>query len=118
MAISSVSTFHDHKPTPAASVAKRRCFASHTGGLECPGGATLSIHVADAAKAGGTAICFESAELDAWVERLQASGMAFEAPPQDKSWGWREAYLRDPAGNLLVLCHSGEYRRFPPWRID
>jgi hydroxymethylpyrimidine/phosphomethylpyrimidine kinase len=85
--------------------------------FECPGGATLSIHVEGDAAAGDAAICFESGELDAWVGRLQAAGIVFEALPEDKRWGWREASLRDPAGNLLILCHSGEYRRFPPWRI-
>jgi hydroxymethylpyrimidine/phosphomethylpyrimidine kinase len=85
--------------------------------FECPGGATLSIHLEEVGS-GGPVICFESAELDAWVARLQAAGIAFDALPEDKPWLWREAYLKDPAGNRLVLFQAGENRRFPPWRID
>ncbi|MEA3037158.1 MAG: hydroxymethylpyrimidine/phosphomethylpyrimidine kinase [Sphingomonadales bacterium] len=85
--------------------------------FECPGGATLSIHVEEGAKAGDAMICLESAELDAWVERLLANGIAFETLPEDQRWGWREAHLRDPAGNRLCLYRAGEYRRFPPWRL-
>ena len=84
--------------------------------FECPGGSTLSIHVGEGA-AGAAAICFESTRLDDWVAGLQAAGIAFETLPEDKAWGWREAYLRDPAGNKLVLFSAGEYRRFPPWRL-
>jgi hydroxymethylpyrimidine/phosphomethylpyrimidine kinase len=32
-------------------------------------------------------------------------------------WLWREAWLRDPAGNSICLYHAGDNRRFPPWRI-
>jgi len=85
--------------------------------FECPGGATLSIHVEDSAPAEGGAVCFESGDLDLWVERLRAAGMAFDSLPEDQSWGWREARLRDPAGNRLILFSAGEYRRFPPWRV-
>jgi hydroxymethylpyrimidine/phosphomethylpyrimidine kinase len=30
---------------------------------------------------------------------------------------WREARLRDPDGNIILLSKAGEARRFPPWRI-
>jgi hydroxymethylpyrimidine/phosphomethylpyrimidine kinase len=86
--------------------------------FECPGGATLSIHVEDGRQAGDAMVCLESGELDAWVGRLQAAGIAFETGPEDQRWGWREAHLRDPAGNRLCLYRAGEFRRFPPWRID
>jgi hydroxymethylpyrimidine/phosphomethylpyrimidine kinase len=86
--------------------------------FECPGGATLSIHVEESRPATGGAICFESADLDAWVARLRAAGVEFETLPEDQSWGWREARLSDPAGNRLILFRAGEYRRFPPWRMD
>ena len=39
------------------------------------------------------------------------------ADPVDQRWLWREAYLRDPAGNLLCLYCAGENRLFPPWRL-
>jgi hydroxymethylpyrimidine/phosphomethylpyrimidine kinase len=86
--------------------------------FECPGGATLSIHVEAEEGPGGAAICFESADLDAWVERLEAAGIVFDERPEDRRWLWREAYLRDPTGNRLVLFQAGENRRYPPWRLS
>ncbi len=86
--------------------------------FECPGGATLSIHVESERQAGDAVVYLESDMLDAWVEALQAAGIVFETAPEDQSWGWREARLRDPAGNRLCLYRAGEYRRFPPWRVD
>jgi hydroxymethylpyrimidine/phosphomethylpyrimidine kinase len=86
--------------------------------FECPGGATLSVHVEEGRCAGDSVAYLESDELDAWVERLRESGIIFESEPEDQSWGWREARLRDPAGNRLCLYRAGVYRRFPPWRID
>jgi hydroxymethylpyrimidine/phosphomethylpyrimidine kinase len=86
--------------------------------FECPGGATLSVHVEAGLQAGDSVVYLESDDLDPWVERLRAAGIAFETEPADQSWGWREARLRDPAGNRLCLYRAGEYRRFPPWRIE
>lgn len=85
--------------------------------FECPGGATLSLHVEEGAQPGGGVTYFESAELDRWVGGLQASGIGFDSLPADRSWLWREARLRDPAGNGLCLYAAGENRRFPPWRM-
>jgi hydroxymethylpyrimidine/phosphomethylpyrimidine kinase len=90
----------------------------HYARFECPGGATLSVHVEAGRQAGDSVVYFESDDLDSWVEGLRAAGIAFETEPADQSWGWREAHLRDPAGNRLCLYKAGEFRRFPPWRID
>jgi hypothetical protein len=30
---------------------------------------------------------------------------------------WREAFLRDPDGNVIVLFSAGENRLNPPWRL-
>jgi hydroxymethylpyrimidine/phosphomethylpyrimidine kinase len=90
----------------------------HYARFECPGGATLSVHMEAGRQAGDSVVYFESDALDAWVERLRSAGIAFETGPEDQSWGWREAHLSDPAGNRLCLYQAGEYRRFPPWRID
>ncbi|MEA3065631.1 MAG: hydroxymethylpyrimidine/phosphomethylpyrimidine kinase [Sphingomonadales bacterium] len=86
--------------------------------FECPGGATFSVHVEEGRKAGDAVIYLESDDLDDWVDRLTAAGVAFESGPEDQSWGWREAHLKDPAGNRLCLYRAGRYRRFPPWRVD
>jgi hydroxymethylpyrimidine/phosphomethylpyrimidine kinase len=89
----------------------------HYARFECPGGATLSIHVEAGRQPGDSLVYLESDALDAWVGRLREDGFEFESGPEDQSWGWREAHLRDPAGNRLCLYRAGEYRRFPPWRI-
>ena len=57
-------------------------------------------------------------DLDATVARLKHRGLEFDHEPKDQPWLWREARLRDPAGNVIVLFHAGENRRFPPWRVD
>ncbi len=87
--------------------------------FECPdGGATLSLHLADKPTENGPLIYFECHDLDARYKALLAKGIAFETPPTDQSWRWREARLTDPSGNRLCLYHAGPDRRFPPWRIE
>lgn len=86
--------------------------------FEAPGGATLSIHAQAGVQAGSdTILYFETAALDELVERLRGGGLVFESLPQDQPWGWREARLRDPAGNPICLYYAGENRRYPPWRL-
>ena len=88
--------------------------------LELPeGGATFSVHrVASLPEGEGAWIYFESDRLDAWVAELQEAGIRFEQEPENQRWLWREARLRDPDGNRLVLYHAGQNRKDPPWRID
>ncbi len=85
--------------------------------FEAANGATFSIHASEVAPPPATTIYFESARLDAWVSELQAKGITFDQLPQDESWLWREARLRDPHGNVICLYQAGENRRFPPWRV-
>lgn len=84
--------------------------------FEMPNGVTFSIHQNDDC-ATSTVVYFESKRLDAWVTELTSQGYVFEQMPQDESWGWREARLLDPAGNMVCLYHAGENRRYPAWRI-
>lgn len=84
--------------------------------FEVPNGVTLSIHASDDIS-GSNVVYFESKRLDAWVTELASQGYAFEQMPQDENWGWREARLLDPAGNMVCLYSAGENRRYPPWRI-
>jgi catechol 2,3-dioxygenase-like lactoylglutathione lyase family enzyme len=55
--------------------------------------------------AGPGHVCFRAtaAELDAWIERLVAKGVAIEA---DFEWprGGRSIYFRDPAGNCIEFA--------------
>ena len=59
----------------------------------------------------------ECADLDGTVGRLVKEGIRFDSLPTDRPWLWREARLRDPAGNALCLFFAGPNRRDPPWRV-
>ncbi|UZK64977.1 bifunctional hydroxymethylpyrimidine kinase/phosphomethylpyrimidine kinase [Sphingomonas sp. M1-B02] len=83
--------------------------------FETEGGATFSIATDEAYT--GPVVYFECGDLDVTVAYLQQQGVAFEQEPRDRDWGWREARLRDPAGNAVCLYQAGEMRRFPPWRL-
>jgi catechol 2,3-dioxygenase-like lactoylglutathione lyase family enzyme len=86
--------------------------------FECPvGNATFSLHRAPHVSDSGIVVYFELQDLDAKVRGLTAAGVQFEAEPQDQPWLWREARVRDPAGNQLCLFQAGENRRNPPWRL-
>jgi catechol 2,3-dioxygenase-like lactoylglutathione lyase family enzyme len=87
--------------------------------FECPvGDATFSLHrVPHGPSAPGIVVYFELEELDATAQQLIAAGLPFESRPQDQPWLWREAYLRDPAGNRICLFHAGPNRHHPPWRL-
>lgn len=93
----------------------------HYARFECPGGATFSLHAAEAPPVVGDALVYfeyDSAEaLDAAVNALLAHGVAIDDGPVDQRWRWREARLRDPSGHRLCLYHAGIDRRFPPWRM-
>jgi catechol 2,3-dioxygenase-like lactoylglutathione lyase family enzyme len=86
--------------------------------FECPvGGATFSLHrTADRSVDGGVVVYFELDDLDARVSELKGAGLTFESEPRDQPWLWREAHVRDPAGNRVCLYHAGVNRRNPPWR--
>lgn len=83
------------------------------------GAATFSVQCDPEADVADTvAVYFECDDLDDRVERLARGGIPFEHGPRNQPWMWREARLRDPAGNTIFLYRAGEARRFPPWRID
>jgi hypothetical protein len=65
----------------------------------------------------GVWVYFELNNLDVRVTELQAATIVFEELPKDKPWLWREARLKDPDGNQLVLYSAGVNRVNPPWRI-
>lgn len=85
----------------------------------CPDGdATFSVHHADELTGGpGPVVYFECNNLDETVAELKQRGIAFHSDPIDQSWLWREAYLRDPDGNVICLFSAGENRLNPPWRM-
>lgn len=94
--------------------------APHYARFECPvGDATFSVHRVEHAPAdSGVVAYFECEDLDERVAALLRDGIRFVSPPTDERWLWREARLKDPAGNLLCLYRAGVNRRHPPWRLD
>jgi catechol 2,3-dioxygenase-like lactoylglutathione lyase family enzyme len=91
----------------------------HYARFECPeGDATFSIHKVDEmSKEPHTITYFEVADLDDTANKLVAAGIHFDELPQDKNWLWREARLKDPDGNRLVIYFAGYNRKNPPWRV-
>jgi catechol 2,3-dioxygenase-like lactoylglutathione lyase family enzyme len=88
--------------------------------FECPDGdATFSIHKVDALPTGeNISVFFEDDNLDNLVRQLQSKGVVFTSEPEDTSFLWRIAQLRDPDGNKIILYHAGKNRKNPPWRIS
>lgn len=85
----------------------------------CPdGNATFSIHRVEKLAVGeGVTVYFECENLDVEYNRLIAEGLEFIHPPIDQTWLWKEARLKDPDGNNIILFYGGENRVNPPWRI-
>ena len=91
----------------------------HYARFECPeGDATFSVHQVDELPSGtGAFIYFEIEELDAQVQQLLTDGIPFDSLPTDQPWLWREARLKDPDNNQLILFRAGDNRKNPPWRV-
>ena len=91
----------------------------HYARFECPDGeATFSIHqVSASAKGKGIYVYFECKNLDEQVKRLQKAGVVFDELPENKRWLWREARLKDPDNNQIILYFAGDNRKNPPWRV-
>lgn len=88
--------------------------------FECPdGNSTFSIHKTNTLpEQPGIFVYFECKDLDQHVSELIDRGIEFQELPNDKRWLWREARLKDPDGNQLILFWGGENRKNPPWRIN
>lgn len=51
----------------------------------------------------GIMLHFETDDLDTVCARLEEAGVTFRQKPRVMSWGWRHAYLYDPAGHVVSL---------------
>lgn len=82
--------------------------------------ATFSI-AADGGLAVSTsypACYFETPYVDEVVSKMKSAGYKILSEADDKSYGWREAIIADPAGNHIRVYWGGKNRRFPEWRIE
>ena len=88
--------------------------------FECTvGDTTFSIHhIEDIPKGEGVLIYFEVEDVAETVSELSKKGIRFDQMPEDKSWLWKEARLKDPDGNQIIIYHAGVNRKNPPWRIQ
>ena len=88
--------------------------------FECPeGDSTFSLHESDELSGDSNIVLyFECEKLDETVAGLKEKGIEFEQEPADRTWLWREAHLKDPDGNKIILFYAGENRKDPPWRIE
>ncbi len=91
----------------------------HYARFECPDGdSTFSIHESDKVFTDSNIVLyFECEELDEKVRELKRRGIEFETVPTDQSWLWREAQLKYPGGNKIILFCAGENRKNPPSRV-
>ena len=91
----------------------------HYARFECPDGdSTFSIHLVEELPQGdGVYVYFECENLDEKVQQIKEDGIQFDQEPNDESWLWREAKLKDLDGNQLILFFGGENRLNPPWKI-
>ena len=85
----------------------------------CPNGdATFSVHKVDELPHGNTAwIYFECVDLDSTMQQLMSKGITIDEQPEDKPWLWREARLKDPDNNQIILYIAGPNRKDPPWKV-
>lgn len=82
----------------------------------CPNGeSTFSIHTVEKVPASTTWIYFEC-EIDKTYSTLIHKGITFEHSPIMQPWLWKEARLKDPDGNVIILYEAGANRVNPPWR--
>jgi catechol 2,3-dioxygenase-like lactoylglutathione lyase family enzyme len=88
--------------------------------FECPeGNSTFSLHLAEKLPVSeGIWVYFEVDNLDEFVQTLIGKGIVFDELPNDKPWLWREARLKDPDSNQIILYFAGGNRTNPPWRIE
>ncbi len=79
---------------------------------------TFSIHEkAEATISPDIVLYFECDNVDEEVARLKRLNYEFEREVTDQPWMWREALLKDPNGNSIILYHAGDMRVNPPWKV-
>ena len=82
------------------------------------GESTLSLYSSGENVAPSTTMLFfECEDVDGTVSQLKELGVVFFEEPNDKPFGWREAYLADPDENVICIYRGGNFRLSPPWRL-
>lgn len=90
----------------------------HYARFEFPDGeATFSVSLREEPFNTTIKVYFEVPHLKEEVKRLEEKGISFVTQPTKQFWLWKEALLKDPDGNTIVLYTAGSNRKFPPWRV-
>jgi catechol 2,3-dioxygenase-like lactoylglutathione lyase family enzyme len=92
----------------------------HYARFVCPAGnATFSLHQVEKLPSGeGPWVYFEVADVDEQINTLQQKGIMIAEGATDKPWLWREARIKDPDGNVIIIYHAGKNRLDPPWKVQ
>lgn len=77
-------------------------FQPHGGRSQAEGDALLALVTQGSLQAA----IFQSDDLDATFEKVQASGAEVLQEPTDQPWGVRDCALRDPSGNLVRIAQA------------
>ena len=85
----------------------------------CPeGNSTFSLHqVKNLPKGEGIWIYFEVKNLEDYIQSLIERNIRIDEMPNVKTWLWREARLKDPDNNQIIIYFAGINRIYPPWRL-
>lgn len=86
--------------------------------LRAPRGeGTIALHLLqpgdEQPPADGVRLYFEVQNLEKFCQKLEAAGVEFSKQPKLMPWGWKHAYLNDPAGHEVSLYWSagGRFRK-------
>ncbi|HEY2318671.1 MAG TPA: VOC family protein [Solirubrobacteraceae bacterium] len=75
------------------------CLTNYLNGSPADGEALAAL----IAKGALNGVHFQSDDLDATFERVQASGAEIVQEPTEQPWGTRDFAVRDPSGNLVRI---------------
>ena len=72
--------------------------------LQGQGGAQLGLHRGEPlSRPEQVNLHFEVEDVDAEYKRLKSQGLRFSQAPQTMPWGYRTAYVQDPAGHTVEI---------------
>jgi catechol 2,3-dioxygenase-like lactoylglutathione lyase family enzyme len=74
--------------------------------VEGSGGFFIGMEEGEPGPPNSIEVTIEVDDVEGVYERAMASGVEFEAPPQDQPWGARHAWFRDPDGRRLSIFQA------------
>jgi catechol 2,3-dioxygenase-like lactoylglutathione lyase family enzyme len=98
---SDIAQIHRHRHRIAAGLAKRgrKDFDHPKGQTDFGDLAQTEFDHLAAGRSAGTSRAIANPH-----KRLQNEDVKLDEPSEDKPWGWRHAYTRDPVGHTVEIC--------------